>query len=69
MTASRTPDPDLQATAAALLAAGARFVIIGGFAVIAYDYVRATEDVDVLVPPARGGGRAAGFSGRLRPGR
>jgi len=25
-------------------------VVIGGFAVIAHDYVRATEDVDVLIP-------------------
>lgn len=45
-----TPDPDLQRVTAALLRAGARFVVIGGFAVIANDYVRATEDVDLLVP-------------------
>jgi hypothetical protein len=45
-----TPDPDLRATTAALLRAGARFVVIGGFAVIANDYVRATEDVDALIP-------------------
>lgn len=50
MTVPRAPDPDLQACAAALLAASARFVVIGGFAVIANDYVRATEDVDVLIP-------------------
>lgn len=50
MTVPAPPDPDLQATAAALLRAGARFVVIGGFAVIANDYVRATEDVDVLIP-------------------
>lgn len=29
---------------------GARFVVIGGFAVIANRFVRATEDVDLLVP-------------------
>ena len=44
------PDPDLRAATGALLAAGARFVVIGGFAVIANQFVRATEDVDVLVP-------------------
>lgn len=43
-------DPDLAAVTAALLAAGAEFVVIGGFAVIANDYVRATEDVDLLIP-------------------
>lgn len=44
------PPPDLGAVTAALLGGGARFVIIGGFAVIANRYVRATEDVDLLVP-------------------
>lgn len=43
-------DPDLAAVTAALLEAGAAFVVIGGFAVIANNYVRATEDVDFLVP-------------------
>jgi hypothetical protein len=43
-------DPDLAAVTAALLEAGAAFVVIGGFAVIANDYVRATEDVDFLIP-------------------
>jgi hypothetical protein len=43
-------DPDLAAVTAALLGAGAAFVVIGGFAVIANDYVRATEDVDFLIP-------------------
>jgi hypothetical protein len=48
---SRPPaDPDLAAVTAALLEAGVAFVVIGGFAVIANDYVRATEDVDLLVP-------------------
>lgn len=50
MAASPTPDPDLRAATGALLSVGARFVVIGGFAVIANDYVRATEDVDVLIP-------------------
>lgn len=50
MNAPPTPDPDLRAAAGAFLAAGARFVVIGGFAVIANDYVRATEDVDLLIP-------------------
>lgn len=43
-------DPDLQAATSALLRHGARFVVIGGFAVIANDYVRATEDIDLLIP-------------------
>jgi hypothetical protein len=43
-------DPDLAAVTAALLEAQARFVVIGGFAVIANNYVRATEDVDFLIP-------------------
>lgn len=33
-----------------MLRDGARFVVIGGFAVIANDYVRATEDIDLLIP-------------------
>lgn len=44
------PEPKLDEAAAALVAAGARFVVIGGFAVIANRLVRATEDVDFLVP-------------------
>ena len=43
-------DPDLAAVTAALLGANVRFVVIGGFAVIANNYVRATEDVDFLIP-------------------
>ena len=44
------PEPRLDEAAAALVGAGARFVVIGGFAVIANRFVRATEDVDFLVP-------------------
>lgn len=33
-----------------MVGAGARFVVIGGFAVIANRFVRATEDIDFLVP-------------------
>ena len=44
------PDPELDAITGAFLSAGARFVVIGGFAVIAHRYVRATEDVDLLIP-------------------
>lgn len=43
-------DPELDVVAAALVAEEARFVVVGGFAVIANRYVRATEDVDLLVP-------------------
>lgn len=44
------PEPKLDEAAAAFVAAGAKFVVIGGFAVIANRFVRATEDVDFLVP-------------------
>lgn len=42
--------PDLPRVAAAFNAAGARYAVIGGFAVVAHQYVRATEDVDLLIP-------------------
>ena len=44
------PDPELDVAAAAMVGEGARFVVIGGFAVIANRFVRATEDIDFLVP-------------------
>lgn len=44
------PEPKLDEAAAAFVAANAKFVVIGGFAVIANRFVRATEDVDFLVP-------------------
>jgi hypothetical protein len=43
-------DPELDVAAAAMVRAGGRFVVIGGFAVIANRFVRATEDIDFLVP-------------------
>lgn len=43
-------DPELDVAAAAMVAEDARFVVIGGFAVIANRFVRATEDIDFLVP-------------------
>ena len=51
------PEPKLNEAAGALVAAGARFVVIGGFAVIANRFVRATEDVDFLVPDDPGNDR------------
>lgn len=42
--------PDPVRLARALNDAGARYLVIGGFAVIAHQYVRATEDTDLLVP-------------------
>jgi len=45
-----TLDPELDVAVAAMDEAGARFVVVGGFAVIANRYVRATEDIDFLVP-------------------
>lgn len=46
-------DPELEVAAKAMAAAGARFVVVGGFAVIANRFVRATEDIDFLVPDSR----------------
>jgi hypothetical protein len=46
----RTPkQTDLVALCHALNEQGARYVIIGGFAVIHHGYLRATEDIDVLL--------------------
>ena len=45
-----TLDPELDVAAAAMVAEGAKFVVIGGFAVIANRFVRATVDIDFLVP-------------------
>jgi hypothetical protein len=43
-------EPELDVAAAAMVAAQARFVVIGGFAVIANRFIRATEDIDFLIP-------------------
>jgi hypothetical protein len=43
-------DPELDVAVTAMVAEGARFVVIGGFAVIANRFIRATEDIDFLVP-------------------
>lgn len=45
-----TLDPDLDVAVKAMVGTNARFVVIGGFAVIANRFVRATEDIDFLVP-------------------
>src|ERR1700722_145352 len=43
-------DPELDVAVIAMAGEGARFVVVGGFAVIANRFVRATEDIDFLVP-------------------
>lgn len=43
-------DPELDVAVAAMVKEGARFVVVGGFAVIANRFVRATEDIDFLAP-------------------
>jgi len=43
-----TLDPELDVAVAAMVAENARFVVIGGFAVIANRFIRATEDIDFL---------------------
>jgi hypothetical protein len=42
--------PELDVAVTAVVAEGARFVVIGGFAVIANRFIRATEDIDFLAP-------------------
>lgn len=44
------PGPDLAGVVADATAAGLPHVVIGGFAVIAHGYPRATKDSDLLVP-------------------
>jgi hypothetical protein len=50
-------DPELDVAVAAMIAEDAHFVIIGGFALTANKYVRATEDIDFLVPDDIGNDR------------
>ncbi len=50
---SRAPEvEDLAALCAALNREGARYILIGGFAVILHGLVRTTKDVDLLVDPS-----------------
>ena len=51
---------DLRALLAGLDAAEARFVVIGGVAVAAHGYVRATEDLDIVPDPSAGNLRRLG---------
>ena len=49
---SRQPRPeDLTKICAALNREGARYLLIGGFAVIAYGLERPTKDIDFLIMP------------------
>ena len=49
----RPPDvDDLVRIARALEAAGAHYVLIGGFAVISHGFARTTKDIDLLVDPS-----------------
>ena len=50
---SRAPElEDLVGLCRALNREGAKYVLIGGFAVILHGYVRATKDIDLLVEPS-----------------
>ena len=56
---SRAPRlEDLLSLCQALNQEGARYVLIGGFAVILHGFVRATKDVDLLVDPSESNIRA-----------
>ena len=49
---SRAPElEDLVALCRALREAGARYLLIGGFAVILHGFVRTTKNIDLLVDP------------------
>ena len=50
-------DPELDVAIAAMVAEHVRFVVVGGFAVIANRFIRATEDIDFLVPDDAGNDR------------
>ena len=50
---SRAPElEDLAELCRQLNAAGARYLLIGGFAVILHGFVRSTKDIDLLVDPS-----------------
>jgi len=64
------PELDAIALLTALAQDDVRFVVIGGFAVIAHGVVRATKDVDVVVAPVTDNYQALSRSltgGRLAP--
>jgi len=46
-----TPSFDPRALVTALEAGGGRFVVIGGMAVAAHGFIRATEDLDLVPEP------------------
>ena len=43
-------EPDLKRVIRTFTEAGAKFVLIGGFAVIAHEVLRTTDDCDLLIP-------------------
>lgn len=50
---ARAPEfEDLISLCRSLNSAGARYVLIGGFAVILHGYVRGTQDIDLLIDPS-----------------
>jgi hypothetical protein len=52
---SRSASPeDLKRLLSALHKEGAEYLLIGGFALLAHGYPRATVDIDLLVPASRG---------------
>jgi hypothetical protein len=53
MAPSEIRGPDLAGVVADANAVGLEHIVIGGFAVIAHGYFRATKDSDLLVPTVR----------------
>ncbi len=58
MAPGRALGPDLAGVVADANAVGLQYVVIGGFAVIAHGYLRATKDSDLLVPDGAEGRRS-----------
>ena len=57
---------DADALLRRLTAAGVRYIIVGGFAVIAHGVVRATKDLDICPDPERDNlGRLAQLLGEI----
>lgn len=51
---SRTPEqPDLVRLCAALNAHSARYIVVGGMAILHHGFLRATEDIDLLLETSR----------------
>ncbi len=51
---SRSTTDDLLLLCRRLNEAGAKYLVLGGFAIIQHGFARATEDIDLFIAPADG---------------